>query len=127
MTESDLSQTTDEPTPDGTAEYQPDATAAYRPGRAGRTEGVGAVVAGRYTLVRVIGEGGMGTVYLAGQTEPVKRQVALKLIKGGTDSGTVLARFDAERQALALVDHPGIARIFDGGVTASGQPFFVME
>jgi WD40 repeat protein len=85
------------------------------------------VIAGRYTLVEVIGEGGMGSVYLAGQTDPVKRQVALKLIKGGADSKAVLARFDAERQALALMDHPNIARVFDGGTTEQGQPFFVME
>ena len=69
----------------------------------------------------------MGTVYRADQTEPVKRQVALKLIKIGMDSRAVLARFDAERQALALMDHPNIARVYDGGTTASGQPFFVME
>ena len=85
------------------------------------------VIAGRYTLVEVIGEGGMGSVYRAEQTEPVKRQVALKLIKGGTDSRAVLARFDAERQALALMDHPNIARVYDGGTTEQGQPFFVME
>jgi WD40 repeat protein/serine/threonine protein kinase len=88
---------------------------------------LGTVIAGRYTLVEVIGEGGMGSVYLAAQTEPVKRQVALKLIKAGMDSKAVLARFDAERQALALMDHPNIARIYDGGLTPSGQPFFVME
>ena len=89
--------------------------------------GLGTIIAGRYTLVEVIGEGGMGSVYLASQTEPVKRQVALKLIKSGMDSRSVLARFDAERQALALMDHPNIARIYDGGVTPAGQPFFVME
>ncbi|MFO0806125.1 MAG: serine/threonine-protein kinase [Gemmataceae bacterium] len=87
----------------------------------------GTVIAGRYTLVEVIGEGGMGSVYLATQTTPVKRQVAVKLIKTGMDSKAVLARFDAERQALALMDHPNIARIYDGGVTPTGQPFFVME
>ncbi|AWM36408.1 Serine/threonine-protein kinase PknB [Gemmata obscuriglobus] len=87
----------------------------------------GAVIAGRYALVRLIGEGGMGAVYLAGQTEPVKRQVALKLIRAGADSRTVLARFDAERQALALMDHPNIARMYDGGLTPAGRPFFVME
>ena len=87
----------------------------------------GQVIAGRYTLLEVLGEGGMGTVYRAGQTEPVKRQVALKLIKIGMDSRAVLARFDAERQALALMDHPNIARVFDGGTTDAGQPFFVME
>jgi WD40 repeat protein/serine/threonine protein kinase len=89
--------------------------------------GLGTVIAERYTLVELIGEGGMGAVYLASQAMPVKRQVALKLIKTGMDSKGVLARFDAERQALALMDHPNIARIYDGGVTASGQPFFVME
>ena len=69
----------------------------------------------------------MGTVYRADQTEPVRRQVALKLIKIGMDSRAVLARFDAERQALALMDHPNIARVYDGGSTESGQPYFVME
>ncbi len=95
----------------------------------GRITGLaaGTVIAGRYTLVEVIGEGGMGSVYLANQTEPVKRQVALKLIKTGMDSKVVLARFDAERQALAMMDHPNIARVFDGGMTPTGQPFFVME
>jgi WD40 repeat protein len=88
---------------------------------------VSTVIAGRYTLVEIIGEGGMGSVYLAEQTEPVKRHVALKLIKGGTDSRAVLARFEAERQALALMDHPNIARVYDGGTTEQGQPFFVME
>jgi serine/threonine protein kinase len=121
----------------GTATFdQPDpgaptaaATGARTP-RAARTptgEGIGTVIAGRYTLVEVIGEGGMGSVYLASQTEPVRRQVALKLIKTGMDSRGVLARFDAERQALALMDHPNIARIYDGGLTPAGQPFFVME
>src|SRR6516225_3815778 len=93
------------------------------PGRSG----VGQVIAGRYTLREVLGEGGMGTVYRAEQTAPVKRQVALKLIKIGMDLRAVLARFDAERQALALMDHPNIARVFDGGTTDAGQPFFVME
>ena len=87
----------------------------------------GRVIAGRYTLREVLGEGGMGTVYRAEQTEPVRRLVALKLIRGGMDSRAVLARFDAERQALALMDHPNIARVYDGGTTDAGQPFFVME
>jgi len=101
-------------------------TGEHGPGAAIATV-AGQVIAGRYTLVEVLGEGGMGTVYRADQTEPVKRPVALKLIKVGMDSRAVLARFDAERQALALMDHPNIARVYDGGTTAAGQPFFVME
>jgi WD40 repeat protein/serine/threonine protein kinase len=85
------------------------------------------VVAGRYKLLEQIGEGGMGTVWVAEQTQPVRRKVALKLIKAGMDSKTVLARFEAERQALALMDHPNIAKVLDGGTTESGRPFFVME
>ena len=92
-----------------------------------RPEAIGTVIAGRYTLVDVLGEGGMGTVYLARQTEPVQRDVAVKVIKAGMDTQAMLARFDAERQAQALMDHPNIARMYDGGVTAAGQPFFVME
>ncbi len=87
----------------------------------------GSVIAGRYKLLEAIGEGGMGTVWVAEQTQPVRRKVALKLVKPGMDSKQVLARFDAERQALALMDHPNIAKIFDGGVTEQGRPFFVME
>jgi serine/threonine-protein kinase len=82
---------------------------------------------GAYTLVRRIGEGGCGVVYLAEQTAPIRRQVALKVIKLGMDTREVIARFEAERQALALMDHPGIARVFDAGATATGRPFFVME
>jgi non-specific serine/threonine protein kinase/serine/threonine-protein kinase len=91
-----------------------------------RAEVVGTMV-GPYKLVEMIGEGGMGTVWLARQTDPVKRQVAVKLIKPGMDSRQVLARFEAERQALALMDHPNIARVFDAGATAEGRPYFVME
>jgi serine/threonine protein kinase/Tfp pilus assembly protein PilF len=87
----------------------------------------GAVVGGRYTLVERIGEGGMGEVWVSKQTEPVKRKVAVKLIKAGMDSKAVLQRFDQERQALALMDHPNIARVLDGGMTPTGQPFFVMD
>ncbi len=87
----------------------------------------GTIIAGRYKLVEEIGEGGMGSVWVAQQTEPVKRVVAVKLIKAGMDSKAVLARFDAERQALALMDHPNIARVLDGGATPDGRPFFVME
>ncbi len=84
------------------------------------------VIAGKYTLVETIGEGGMGSVWRAKQTEPVKRFVAVKLIKAGMDSKQVLARFEAERQALALMDHPNIAKVLDGGLH-DGRPFFVME
>ena len=82
---------------------------------------------GPYTLLRPLGEGGMGTVYLAEQKTPVERRVALKVIKLGMDTREVVARFEAERQALAVMDHPGIARVFDGGATEAGRPFFVME
>jgi serine/threonine protein kinase len=87
----------------------------------------GAVIAGRYGLLEPIGEGGMGQVWVAQQSEPVKRKVAIKLIKAGMDSRAVLARFEAERQALAVMDHPNIAKVFDGGLTQQGRPFFVME
>ena len=85
------------------------------------------MIAGRYKLLEEIGAGGMGTVWKAEQTQPVRRMVALKLIKAGMDSRTVLSRFEAERQALALMEHPNIARVLDGGTTESGRPFFVME
>jgi hypothetical protein len=87
----------------------------------------GTVIAGRYKLLEELGEGGMGTVWVAEQTEPVRRKVALKLIKPGMDSRQVLARFEQERQALALMDHPNIAKVLDGGLTEAGRPFFVME
>ena len=87
----------------------------------------GMVIAGRYRLLEEIAQGGMGTVWVAQQVDPVRRQVALKLIKPGMDSRRVLSRFGAERQALALMDHPNIARVFDGGVTDRGRPYFVME
>lgn len=82
---------------------------------------------GRYRLLQRLGEGGMGEVWLAEQTEPVRRQVALKVIKAGMDSAQVVARFEAERQALALMDHPTIATVFDGGTTPQGRPYFAME
>jgi tetratricopeptide (TPR) repeat protein len=84
-------------------------------------------VIGPYKLVQELGEGGMGTVYMAQRAEPVKRLVALKVIKAGMDSRQVIARFEAERQALALMDHPNIARVFDAGTTDTGRPYFVME
>ncbi len=82
---------------------------------------------GRYKLLQQIGEGGCGVVYMAEQEEPVRRRVALKIIKPGMDTKNVIARFEAERQALALMDHPNIAKVFDAGATNSGRPFFVME
>ena len=82
---------------------------------------------GPYRLLKLIGEGGMGEVWLAEQSTPVRRQVALKLIKAGMDTRQVIARFEAERQALAVMDHPTIAKVFDAGETASGRPYFVME
>jgi serine/threonine protein kinase/Flp pilus assembly protein TadD len=84
-------------------------------------------VVGPYKLLEEIGEGGMGLVFVAEQQEPIKRRVALKIIKPGMDSRQVIARFEAERQALALMDHPHIAKVFDGGTTPAGRPYFVME
>ena len=89
-------------------------------------EAPGAVI-GPYKLLELIGEGGFGVVFLAEQTEPVRRKVALKILKPGMDTRQVVARFEAERQALAIMDHPNIAKVFDGGATASGRPYFVME
>ncbi|MBX9580103.1 MAG: serine/threonine-protein kinase [Gemmataceae bacterium] len=121
------------PGPDLTADLPPDDptrtairgdTTAYQPPQ----DVAGEVVAGRYKLLEQIGEGGMGAVWMADQTEPVRRRVALKLIRadrGG--SRTILARFEAERQAIALMDHPHIAKLLDAGTAADGQPFFVME
>src|SRR4051812_31385441 len=97
-------------------------TAVYVPG-----ERPGAVIAGRYKLLEAIGEGGMGAVWVAEQTQPVRRKVALKLIKAGMDSKSVIARFEAERQALAVMDHPNIAKVPDGGLTETGRPFFVID
>src|SRR5262245_57897533 len=82
---------------------------------------------GPYKLIALIGEGGMGAEWMAKQTEPVRRLVAVKLIKAGMDSKQVIARFEAERQALALMDHANIARVLDGGTTGAGRPYFVMD
>jgi eukaryotic-like serine/threonine-protein kinase len=104
-------------------------TLAPRPGdeTAGALlEAAGSVI-GSYTLLQQIGEGGMGTVYMAEQTQPVRRKVALKVIKPGMDTRHVIARFEAERQALAMMDHVNIARVLDAGATESGRPYFVME
>src|SRR5262249_15026344 len=97
-----------------TADLSP---AAERPG----------AVIGPYKLLEPIGEGGMGVVYMAEQTQPIRRKVALKIIKPGMDTKLVIARFEAERQALALMDHSNIARVLDAGTTESGRPYFVME
>src|SRR5229473_3181860 len=90
------------------------------------TERPGTII-GQYKLLEQIGEGGFGVVFMAEQTHPVRRKVALKVLKPGMDSRQVVARFEAERQALALMDHPNIAHVFDGGETGSGRPYFVME
>ncbi len=95
------------------------------PGNA-RSEKPGSII-GRYKLLQEIGEGGMGVVYMAEQTEPVTRKVALKIIKLGMDTKQVVARFEAERQALAMMDHPNIAKVLDAGATEAGRPYFVME
>jgi serine/threonine protein kinase len=97
-----------------TVDHQP---AAERPGTR----------LGPYKLLQQIGEGGMGVVWMAEQQEPVRRRVALKVIQPGLDSAQVLARFEAERQALALMDHPHIAKVLDAGATLDGRPYFVME
>jgi serine/threonine protein kinase/tetratricopeptide (TPR) repeat protein len=90
------------------------------------TEGPGTRI-GRYKLLQLVGEGGFGVVYMAEQEEPIRRKVALKIIKLGMDTKQVIARFEAERQALAMMDHPNIARVFDAGATDTGRPYFVME
>jgi serine/threonine protein kinase len=82
---------------------------------------------GPYKLLQVIGEGGFGVVYMAEQEQPVRRRVALKVIKLGMDTKQVIARFEAERQALAMMEHPNIARVLDAGATETGRPYFVME
>jgi serine/threonine protein kinase/tetratricopeptide (TPR) repeat protein len=108
----------------GSSETKPDP----RAGEAGTGEGgadPGRI--GPYRLVRLLGEGGMGQVFLAEQTAPIRREVAIKLIRRGLDTDRVVARFESERQALAMMDHPGIARVFDAGADRDGRPYFVME
>jgi serine/threonine protein kinase len=91
------------------------------------TEPASGIIIGPYHLLQLIGEGGMGEVWLAEQRQPVRRRVAVKLIKIGMDTREVVARFESERQALALMDHPAIAKVFDAGSTPEGRPYFVME
>src|SRR6266478_5399010 len=104
--------------------------AADRPARAAQAFPAGEKPGdriGHYKLLQQIGEGGCGVVYMAEQEAPVRRRVALKIIKPGMDTNNVMARFEAERQALALMDHPNIAKVLDAGATESGRPYFVME
>jgi len=108
-------------------DHKPDGQEAVPTGAyGGGAVGPGAVI-GRYKLLRILGEGGYGIVYLAEQQRPVKRRVALKVIKPGMDTKQVIARFEAERQALALLDHPNIAHVFNAGTTEAGRPYFAME
>jgi serine/threonine protein kinase len=101
---------------------RPEPTGAYRP----PGEGIGTRI-GPYKLLQQIGEGGFGAVYMAEQDKPVHRRVAIKIIKPGMDSAQVIARFEAELQALTLMDHPNIAKVLDAGATDGGRPYFVME
>src|SRR5262249_9796144 len=96
------------------------------PGAAAPSEGPGTVI-GPYRLLQQIGQGGVGVAFMAEQPRPVRGKVALKVLKPGVGTRQVVARFEAERQTLAIMDHPNIAKVFDGGATPSGRPFFVME
>jgi serine/threonine protein kinase len=116
----------DSTTPAGQRPSPPPPDALESPDPDAVSERIGTMI-GRYKLLQQIGEGGFGVVYMAQQQEPVKRRVALKIIKLGMDTKQVVARFEAERQALALMDHPNIAKVLDGGATDKGRPYFVME
>jgi len=113
-------------TPDHANQYKKSQVASATVSWQGSIEQPGSQI-GRYKLLHALGEGGMGIVYLAEQKHPIRRQVALKVIKPGMDSKRVIARFEAERQALALLDHPNIAHVHDAGTTEAGRPYFVME
>ena len=108
--------------PQNTSAHEPDRTLST-----GASDGAAAGQIGPYRLLQLLGEGGMGEVWLAEQKTPIHRTAALKLIKAGMDTKLVVARFESERQALALMDHPNIARVFEAGSTAEGRPYFVME
>jgi len=105
----------------------PNSANAETPTRIGWGEAAVGVIIGPYRMLQPIGQGGMGEVWLAEQKQPVRRRVAIKLIKAGMDTREVVARFESERQALALMDHPAIAKVFDAGSTPQGRPYFVME
>jgi hypothetical protein len=109
------------------AETAPTAAATMKPEFADSPDEVIGQKIGRYKILERVGEGGCGVVYVAEQTEPVRRRVALKVIKLGMDTKQVVARFEAERQALAMMDHPNIAKVVDGGATDNGRPYFIME
>ncbi len=117
--------------PESGLEFEAGSEEKSGPGAAGGFAALNSEVPGTligpYKLIRRIGEGGMGTVFLAEQEKPIRRQVALKVIKPGMDTGQVIARFEVERQALAMMDHPNIAKVLDAGATGTGRPFFVME
>ena len=112
----------EEPTAISGGAAQPASPSAPAPARSPHPDRIGP-----YRIVRVLGQGGMGTVYEAEQLEPLRRTVALKVIRRGMDTAEVLARFESERQALAVMDHPNIARALDAGTTDEGLPYFVME
>ena len=107
--------------------HDPDATIAAGASAASSAADDIPEVIGPYHIIRRLGEGGMGEVFLAQQNEPIKRLVALKIIKKGMDTRSIVARFELERQTLALMNHPGIARVYDAGQTENGRPYFVME
>ena len=111
---------------DATAVFAPASATANPSPPAGMMEGPGSTI-GPYKILQLIGEGGFGYVYMAQQVTPVKRKVALKIVKPGMDSKQVVGRFEGERQALAMMDHPNIARVYDAGTTPTGRPYFVME
>ncbi len=113
---------------DGAGEFLADPGGDAAPTRAATPPAEGpCTIIGRYKLLQQIGEGGFGVVFMAEQQEPIRRRVALKIIKLGMDTRAVMARFEAERQALAMMDHPNIARVLDAGATETGRPYFVME